>query len=599
MILACSLAVLACCKPQETPVDPQPVEPQPETRTLTFVLPSHGEEAPGAMKTAWQAGDKIVVHGEYSKNQVIVTLAEGDISSDGRSATKTVDGLYPYKREDCTSTLYASYPAEVSDNLNHCFFYSKFSSTESQILAACNEGDTFNFQDICGVLSFSLEGDYDSYSITGARKEALGYEFLQVKLTDNEQNYKQYLGSPVVTIEGPVVNGCANICMPDGISASGCTIKFKKDGKFVSIFKSKEAIEIARGQVTDMGDITEAIAEYDDPFSGDIKDIDANGSANCYIVTEPGVYKFKAVKGNNATAFLQDVADAAVLWETWNDDSEVVAGSIITTVSFAEDYMIFHTPDALRSGNAVIAAKDMDGNILWSWHIWVPETTIATGDFGGICGTTMMDRNLGALVAAQAGSEMVDVHACGMTYQWGRKDPFVGPASMTSTNNATVAGMEVSETKGEVKISLEESIANPTLMGHTNSGDWITDFDNSLWRDDEKTIYDPCPAGWRVPASNASYPIFSGATSAPGWEVNLNCGWIKIGNPATVFPIGGYRDDYGPSEMAKVCKRVAIWTSSISSDIAGQHLNWRPDGGTFATGGTGKARGCYVRCVAE
>ena len=159
-ILCAVLLPLFSCHEKPVPVPPEPEGPQPETRTLTFVLPDftvgEGGEMPAAVKTAWKAGDQIVVHGEYAKDQVVVTLAAGDISGDGKSATVTVDGLYPYLREDCSSTLYASYPASVADNLKHCFFYSKFSTTNQQIMAACNSGDTFQFQNICGILSMSV-----------------------------------------------------------------------------------------------------------------------------------------------------------------------------------------------------------------------------------------------------------------------------------------------------------------------------------------------------------------------------------------------------------------------------------------------------------
>ena len=165
--ILCILALAFSCGQKDEPAPVKP-EPQPETRTLTFVLPSidleEGEEAPAALKTAWEAGDQIVVHGEYAKNQVTVTLAAGDISADGKTATKTVDGLFPYVREDCTSSLYAAYPASAVDNLKHCFFYSKFSTTNEEIMAASNSGDTFQFQRICGILSFSVEGEYEGYA---------------------------------------------------------------------------------------------------------------------------------------------------------------------------------------------------------------------------------------------------------------------------------------------------------------------------------------------------------------------------------------------------------------------------------------------------
>lgn len=598
-LLLCASALLFSCKPVNT--EPQPVpepDPQPETRTLTFNLPAVGEDAPAAVKTSWQAGDQILVHGEYSKDQVVVTLSAGDISSDGKSATKTVDGLYPYVREDCTSTLYASYPASAADNLKHCFFYSKFSTTNEDILAACNSGDKFDFQRICGSFSFSVDPSFESFVLTGARKEVLGYDFLQVKLTDKEQNFNQYYGSPVISLEGKLTDGVAMLYMPDGISVGSCVIKLMKEGKAVAICKGGDGFAISRGQLSDLGDISEKVIPYDDPFSGDVKDLDAEGNANCYIVTEPGIYKFKAVRGNSRTDYLVDVADAAIVWESWNNAEEVETNSVVKSVSFAEDYMILHTPDQLKAGNALIAAVDVEGKILWSWHIWVPATEIQTSTFGGLYGDLpLMDRNLGALVAAKVG-EPVTAESYGFTYQWGRKDPFTGPSAVVSgdCSPATISGVQAEVAPG--LISLEQSIANPTLLGHQDNGDWLNLFDNNLWIDDSKTIYDPCPVGYRVPAYDASMPLFT-LTAAPGWSVDMTNGYITMGNPATVFPIGGYRDDYGVGSLAKVGKRVAIWTARYNGDITGTHMNLRPDGGTFAVGGTGKSRGCYVRCVKE
>ena len=77
--------LLAACGGENITPEPQPEpKPEPETRTLTFVLPEDGS------KTAWEAGDAIVVHGEYAAEQVTVTLAAGDISSDGKTASKEV-----------------------------------------------------------------------------------------------------------------------------------------------------------------------------------------------------------------------------------------------------------------------------------------------------------------------------------------------------------------------------------------------------------------------------------------------------------------------------------------------------------------------------
>ena len=581
---------------QKEPVEPvEPVGPQSETRTLTFTLPS-SQAASAALKTAWQAGDQIVVHGEYAKDQVVVTLEASDISSDGKTATKTVE-IFPYKRQDCVSDLYAAYPASVVSNLKHCFFYSQFNNTNEQLLAACNEGNNFNFTNVCGAMTVKV-GDFDSYLVTGAKKDALGYEFLQVKLTDQEQNLNQYVGTSVLQYEGAVNNGTVTLFIPDGFELTGCILKFKKNGKFVGMLKIEEPITIAHGQVVDFGDLTAEIAPYEDPFSEDILDIDKNGNANCYIVTEPGKYKFKAVRGNSAIDYLSDVAGAEILWETYNDDSEVAASSIVNTVSYAEDYVLFHAPDPLVPGNAVICAKDYDGKILWSWHIWVPATKIEENTYG-IFNTAVMDRNLGALVAAVAGDEPVDIRSYGLIYQWGRKDPFVNADGVKSSDNATVAGVELS--KAPSLISIEESIANPTLMGHIDGGDWSTTHEQDLWQDDDKTIYDPCPAGYKVPGRDKSQIIFGGKydSSIEGWAYSADAYWITIGSPKTVFPVAGYRDDYSVDEMAKTGKRAAIWTAHCSADGIAYHLNWRVDSKSFSLGETARARGCSVRCVAE
>lgn len=591
-ISAAALLMCCCTEPIDVP-EPGPVEQQPETRTLTFVL-SAGEGTPEGFKTVWEAGDRIVVHGEYAKNQVVVELAASDISADGKSATKTVENLYPYEREDCHSSLYASYPAEAVDNLTHCFFYSKFSTTNAQLLAACNDGDTFNFEDVCGALCFNA-GDYDSYSIVGKKKETLGYSFLQVKLTDNDKDFLQYRGEPVITLEGDLSDGEAMIFLPDGITAEGCTIKFKKDGKPVAIYKGSESFEIVRGAICDWGDISDGIEPYDDPFSADVLDLDANGNANCYILTAPGKFKFKAVKGNSATSFFEDPAEVSVLWECVGDAEEFEGGKMLKSVSFAEDYIIINTPDVLVPGNVIIALKDSENNIIWSWHLWIPATAIS--NIGGIFSTDCMDRNLGALIVCTPTTDAnIDPKSYGMNYQWGRKDPYPSAKAVKSSSVAYTVGAEFVVASGQ--ISLEQSIANPTLLGHTDNGNWLNNEDNTLWADDAKTIYDPCPPGYRVPSSNSC--LFWGDLSAKtGWNFDKTNGWFVVGDPVGVFPLGGYRDDYSVGSMAHAYDRGLYWSAAASSKAGyGRGEDCRP-GSSISYKDVPKARAGHVRCVVE
>ncbi|MBQ9193364.1 MAG: hypothetical protein IJ156_06570 [Bacteroidales bacterium] len=323
------------------------------------------------------------------------------------------------------------------------------------------------------------------------------------------------------------------------------------------------------------------------------KDLGKKGTANSYIVTAAGEYKFKAVKGNGEEAVA--AASAEILWETWNNDEEVTANSVIASVSYADGYVTFSTPETLKPGNAVIAAKDAAGVILWSWHIWVPETAIESNTYG-LWATPMMDRNLGALVAATADAA-APVASYGLSYQWGRKDPFPGAKGVTSSSNATVAGAAL--TVAEATVTVAESIANPTLMGHTNDGDWLPEPDNTLWQNEVKTIYDPCPPGWRVPARDKTQPLFSGDLSAlAGWQdVKDNC-WFTLGDPVAVFPFAGYRDDYSVKGFTHTGDRAVYWSAYASGTAKGYGLNVR-SGSTHTLGEMPKARGGSVRCVAE
>ena len=602
-ILCAVLFPLVSCGGDPVEPEPTPVGPEPETRTLTFVLPEftlgEGEEAPDILKTAWKAGDQIVVHGEYARDQVTVTLAAGDISGEGKTATVTVENLYPYQREDCNSTLYASYPAALVNNLKHCFFYSQFTTSNAQIMAACNDGDTFRFQNICGILAMSVDGNIGEYTMSTPKKDALGYEFLQVKITDNEQNYKQYVGNPVIQMDGTVNGSEILIFLPEGTTfPAGFVLKFKEGEDYTKIYKYTEPVTITRGAIVNIGNITEEIQHYDNPFSKDVKDLDASGNANCYVITEPGSYKFKAVYGNEPTSFIPDVETAEILWETWNDLSEVTPNSVLAAASFAEDFIILRTPDTLKPGNAMVVAKDANGKILWSWHIWVPATPIVTANFGGIMGVDLMDRNLGALVATAATDAEVDPTSYGMMYQWGRKDPFTAAGAYKSSSPATYAG--VPETLAPGQITLEESIADPRLLGHINNGDWCLVANNEFWADAEKTIYDPCPPGYRVPKKATANPFWtSDLTAQAGWGVNLSAGWLKLGSPdASVFPIAGYRDDYGVDGLAKVGVRTLYWTSQASDDAKGPGADLRSDK-AYTFGSAPKARLGSVRCTVE
>lgn len=327
------------------------------------------------------------------------------------------------------------------------------------------------------------------------------------------------------------------------------------------------------------------------------KDLSAEGTANCYVVSEAGTYTFKTVQGNSEES-VGTVATADILWETYNNAEEVTANSVIAAVSYAEGYITFSTPETLVPGNALIAAKDEAGEILWSWHIWIPATEIVIQEGSALCGTDIMDRNLGALKAMPKSGDP-DPLSIGLCFQWGRKDPFPGIVSFTSNTGASVAGTAWTA-KGE-HITTAYSIAHPTEYAHikeVDEGVWNVDDPQDLWNDADnmKTIYDPCPVGYRVPLYDSSYPMWKGSFG-DDWVLDGENYRFSYGD--IVFPIGGYIDCWTPG-YAKTGERTHIWASKWYDAERSTCLYYRADkDNKYYSQKFHKAKAGSVRCVAE
>lgn len=332
-------------------------------------------------------------------------------------------------------------------------------------------------------------------------------------------------------------------------------------------------------------------------------DLSANGTANCYLVTSPGFYKFKAdVKGNGVVpSQLGSVAgetviapkSALVLWyntlqtsNNWVDDSPVYVSSVSLD---SDGYIRFYTPSVFVPGNVVIAAFAEEGvtyenitvdenkcinnaTLLWSWNIWAaeghdPAATAIIAD-----GNVFMDRNLGAPISGLGTTGSYEpAGAVGNYYQWGRKDPFPSVSDYTSylpcqnsnilfgtptytpikalqingqsskknldgqmfgyrTNGANLDSNNAWNLIARNDISSDKTTKNGVYVSYAtehpykyviNKGNsfggwftWISDVDasyKSFWGDAEhqKTLFDPCPAGWRVSSKDEAEKFLS------------------------------------------------------------------------------------------
>ena len=354
-----------------------------------------------------------------------------------------------------------------------------------------------------------------------------------------------------------------------------------------------------------------------------IVDLSAGGTANCYIVKEAGEYKFNAtVRGNgkktdgtDADAIALTGATAQVLWESFGTADTPAAGSLVNSAVLDGNNVLFSATS--NTGNAVIAVKDADGNILWSWHIWLagelPQDQVYNNGAG-----TMMDRNLGATSATPSDG----VKTFGLLYQWGRKDPFLGCSATSGTTVAksypdNIHSADAASSHLESNTTLDFSISNPTvfLTNGSTPYDWYctedTNKNDNLWKSSDasspKTMYDPCPAGWRVPDGGDTgvwYKAFSSSswTTATNWDstyLGMDFGRTdkKLGSGMIWYPAAGYRHD-SDGTLNDVGSGGRYWSCTPYGTDA-YYLLFLNDGSVYPSDDDYRAGGCSVRCLSE
>lgn len=365
--------------------------------------------------------------------------------------------------------------------------------------------------------------------------------------------------------------------------------------------------------------------------------LSADGTANCYIVKPGDTVVFDALyKGNSTTETIGTPDSAKVVWQ----DTK----SLIKEIYFVEkeSKIVAVTGEGI-SGNAVVAACDTEGKILWSWHLWVSDYDPSASLFttpANASGTswTFMDRNVGATTTDPAS---FDCH--GMIYQWGRKDPFTSAGTFTVINEDysyqvdgerpvyDIDNKELPKTReiAEYHGTIEKSIQNPTVfyaMTYEHTGeldeygdeivlndyrtkDWVDVSNDDYWGgvSGKKTIYDPCPVGYKVPTCDAD------GNTPYAWLVYAQMTWDKENNGATQdgqwFPATGtrvYASGGLDHQSANPYGGLWIGTAGKASanleehpELYGQYMFIINGKRTFKVNKDARSQGMSLRCVKE
>ena len=357
-------------------------------------------------------------------------------------------------------------------------------------------------------------------------------------------------------------------------------------------------------------------------------------TANCYMVHTAGNYKLPLVYGNaikdgatNANAYTgvegNNVTltfprhDGQAITDPWIKNNGITVKSaqllwqdaqgLITTVGIDGDYLTLTVgKDATtQEGNALIAAKDADNNIVWSWHIWVTNQTFAT----------LTEVNTGSYIYQLTPVNLGWVGEATSTtgyctfYQWGRKDAFIPSTGIGdddgNSDNHTVYNISNNDVTSTAfshtdvtDVTIGGNIQHPTVHYRNTSTDGPCDtqyynmWDAQQTSNDEntaaatvKTVYDPCPPGFCVPTSGLYNYIGSQTVT------EFNKGYTYSG---VFFPASGGRG-FRSGVLYGVGSSGSYWSATPNRGDNGLYFDF----GWLELNHGRRAMGCTVRAVAE
>lgn len=235
----------------------------------------------------------------------------------------------------------------------------------------------------------------------------------------------------------------------------------------------------------------------------------------------------------------------------------------------------------------------------------------------------IMDRNLGASAASNsdyAGSR-------GFYYQFGRKDPF----PHTSTTLYDIEGNPQSTFTASNNDCIERiagtayfymGVKRPYSFYYPGSNDWVREnpysstsrlWNNPTWYSDtDKSFFDPCPPGWRLPVNNTWHSFattIDGMAGRPNAKeyfesagAGFKSGWnFYMGGPATGetawYPASGSRG-VGSGAMSYERGNGYYWSASPYSATDGYSLCFYSTS-AYPRGTSQRGSGFPVRCVQE
>ena len=355
-----------------------------------------------------------------------------------------------------------------------------------------------------------------------------------------------------------------------------------------------------------------------EPQVEEVKDIQIT---NCYVVPPggrvhiptDGVYKAWAQMDEfERTPIPEGEVTAEVLWQDGIGVMTERSVKVMNAEKRDKAYIVVETGN--KAGNAVVAMT-VNGEIYWSWHIWCTDynPNLKEGQ-QELNGFVWMDRNLGATYNKY--NEEGGIKSKGFLYQWGRKDLFPPTKGWEKTESDedlyNLAGEIITFSKVPVEVfnNIPNSVHN-SMSFYTSEESWYTNAKGtyrrnelSLWNSKvgKKTIFDPCPDGWRVPVGK------DGEYESPWEQAKKNVTplvrYKGFSLKGIYYPAAGYRELLtGNMPNNSFLDNALYWAGNIPS-LYRQPSIMRytlidSTGYSFSISVAWDAYGGSVRCVKE
>lgn len=453
-------------------------------------------------KHHWEDGDIIYVYKGTQRASYNCTNAASGVFELNTGATITIPGGYSFTKY-CGVYCTVGDPVVSADETVSVSYTGGYTSTSgtngyaNYMVAVSNDGINYDkFTSLVGWVKLQLKG---TKTVTSIRIAKYGtgeyYEgTLRYNFSSSSYSYVESQGESLdIVLNTPVTLNESTatdfyFALP-AMSYDGMPFEIMCEEGGAANISTANTVLIERNKVTPMAVYTGA------PIT-----LGESEQANCYMVPSRSNYGLhhyrfptKYVDGSSVSG----VRSAKVVWETKNHRQEGVSpllaeGSVVSDVYYSDGYIYFYRNG---KGNALIAAYDGDngtGNILWSWHIWIDtknESAMTTPIV--INGVKLMPVDLG----------MITGEDYGLSYQWGRKDPFyLSGTAVTSFQSTLDLGLLGTNSAASQAIVTKNPMRFYT--GYGSNAYWDTDNDITRWAA-TKTNYDPCPPGWKVPEKDS------------------------------------------------------------------------------------------------